>query len=456
MFKELIESITDGKSFVDSLVSFGKNFSVSSAVMCILVIFMIVGLVDKLRGNKHGYGEKFDEGFNAMGPLALSVVGMVSLAPVLLVILQPLLTPVFNLIGAHPAMFPGSILALDMGGYALAAELAGDNIAVANYGGIIVASTMGITICFTIPYALACVKTKDQKLLGSGILVGIITLPVGCFLGGLAMYATPNPLPFTQLLLNTLPVLILAVLLGLGLFFLQRFTMKVFSGFAKGVTVLIAVSLGLAIFQYLTGLRIPLLNKMVDEHPVLGYVPFESGLMLVGQIAIVLAGAFPLILFLNRRLGKVMNKLGGKIGINTPSSTGLLAQLASSIPVFSVINDMNAKGKLINIAFAVSGSFVLADALAFTASAAPDMVFPMLVAKLSGGILAIVLMALLLKFNKLKGVSDEDLTGETESENPASQPETECQTEVIENPAPESLPDTTVTLTPDLPDASSP
>ncbi|MCP1109657.1 ethanolamine utilization protein EutH [Ohessyouella blattaphilus] len=63
---------------------------------------------------------------------------------------------------------------------------------------------------------------------------------------------------------------------------------------------------------------------------------------------------------------------------------------------------MNNRGKLINIAFAVSGSFVLGDVLAFTGGANPEMVFPVIVAKLSGGILAIALTLFLLKRGKIK------------------------------------------------------
>lgn len=408
MFKDLVDSFTNLENVKNSFKNFWTEFSVSTAVTLILVIFMIVGLVDKLRGNKHGYGEKFDEAFNAMGPLALSVVGIVAVSPVIMTLLGPLITPVFSFFGISPAMFPGSLLALDMGGYFLAQQFDPGNLAAVNYGGIIVASTMGITICFTIPYALTVMKKKDQHLLAKGILIGLITLPVGCFVGGLAMYATNTPLKFTDLLLNTVPVLLLAVIMILGLLFTQKFMMKAFTVFGKVMTTLIIVSLGIAIFQYLTGLRIPLLEQMVEPNEALGGVPFEVGLLLVGLIAIVLAGAFPMILFLNRRLKGVMNKFGKYIGINTAASTGLLTQLASSIPVLSVIDDMDDRGKLMNIAFAVSGSFVFADVLAFVGANVPDMMFPVIINKLVGGILALVLSVILMKKNVVKLGSGEE------------------------------------------------
>ena len=402
MFSDLIESITNVNIFTGSLADFIKNISISSVVISILTVFMLVGLIDKLRGNKYGYGERFDAGFRAMGDLALAIVGIIAISPVLLRLLFPLVAPLYELIGASPAMFSGSLLALDMGGYAMSMQMAGENAAIGNYAGIIVASMMGITLCFTIPYALTVLKKEDHSLFATGVLLGIVTLPAGCLLGGLAMAVTSTPVPFFELFINTLPVILLSVVVVIGLIWKQSRMLKIFAGFGKGVTFIASVSPGIAIFQYLTGLRLPLFYLMVEHDQVLGGVPLEVGLLLVGLIAIVLAGAFPMILFLNRRLGKLMAGFGRKTGINSDSSAGLLTQLASSIPVWSVMENMDGRGKLLNVVFAVSGSFVLGDVLAFTGGANLEMVFPVIVAKLSGGILAVLLALFLVKRGVLK------------------------------------------------------
>ena len=402
MFSELIDSITNIDVFTASIKSYLENFSVSLLVITILAIFMIVGLFDKLRGNKLGYGERFDAGFLAMGDLALSIVGIIAISPVLLRLLAPIITPIYSFFGISPAMFPASVLALDMGGYAMSMQLADGNIAIGNFAGIIVASMMGITICFTIPYALKVVKKEDHSLFATGILLGIITLPVGCILGGLAMSLTTTPIPFNIILLNTLPVLLLAIVVGIGLVINQKLMIKIFNGFGKGVTFIATISPGIAIFQYLTGIRLPLFYLMVEEDPILGGEPLVVGLLLVGLIAIVLAGAFPMLLFLNRRLDKIMTSFGKKAGIGKEATSGLLTQLASSIPVWSVFGDMDTRGKLFNVAFAVSGSFVFGDVLAFTGGANAEMVFPVIVAKLSSGILSILLAFFLLKKKIIK------------------------------------------------------
>ena len=71
MFQELIDNITNVEVFTQSMKDWVSGLSVNSVIILVMMIFMIVGAVDKIRGNKHGYGEQFEEGFNAMGWLWL-------------------------------------------------------------------------------------------------------------------------------------------------------------------------------------------------------------------------------------------------------------------------------------------------------------------------------------------------------------------------------------------------
>ena len=99
--------------------------SFDEIIIWVMAVGLLIGAADKIIGNKFGLGEKFDEGFNAMGPLALGMVGIVCLAPVISKVLGPVIIPVFQAMGADPSMF-AAILANDMGGYSLAMELAQD------------------------------------------------------------------------------------------------------------------------------------------------------------------------------------------------------------------------------------------------------------------------------------------------------------------------------------------
>ncbi|MBR5868912.1 MAG: ethanolamine utilization protein EutH [Clostridia bacterium] len=81
----------------------------------------------------------------------------------------------------------------------------------------------------------------------------------------------------------------------------------------------------------------------------------------------------------------------------------MVASLANSIATFAMVPRMDRRGKVINMAFAVSGAFVFGDHLAFTAGFDPKMVGPMILGKLTAGCLA-VLFALLSLGKKQKSV----------------------------------------------------
>ena len=117
--------------------------------------------------------------------------------------------------------------------------------------------------------------------------------------------------------------------------------------------------------------------------------PIEEGFATVGNIAIVLAGAFPLVYVLTKVLRKPLMAVGRLIGINDTAAAGLVASLANSIPMFSMVKDMDRRGKIVNIAFAVSAAFVFGDHLGFTAGYEPEMLLPVILAKLVAGITAI-------------------------------------------------------------------
>ncbi|MCL2163214.1 MAG: ethanolamine utilization protein EutH [Oscillospiraceae bacterium] len=394
MFDELIANITNVKVMTDSFGEFIGNLSVNNVIVFIMMIFMIVGAIDKIRGNKLGYGEQFDEGFNAMGPLAIAMVGVVALAPVLRIILQPIIAPLYQLVGASPAMFATTLLANDMGGYPLAMQLAGENLVIGNYAGLILGSMMGPTIVFTIPVALSIIKKEYRPFLASGVLVGLITIPIGCIAGALVMNTTSLKINIGIALINLIPVIIIAALIAIGLWFKPSAMMSGFMGFGKGLTVLITVGTAFAVFQYMTGIRFPLVNIMVEPDAD-GVIPLEMGISIVGSIAIMLIGAFPMVKWITKTFQKPLMKVGKAVGMNDQGSAGLVATLANNIPMFNIFSGIDPKGRILNVAFAVSAAFVFGDHLGFTAGANPEMIFPVIVGKLTAGITAIILASIM-------------------------------------------------------------
>ena len=347
--------------------------SAHEILIAVMAAFAGLGAVDRILGNKFGIGKQFEEGILAMGSLAMAMIGVITLAPVLSYVLKPVVVPLFSLLGADAAMFAGSILACDMGGGPLAAQLT-ENENAALLGGVITGSMLGATVVFTIPVAMGILEEEDRSHMAKGILCGIVTVPVGIFAGGLTA-----GFPLSMVLRNLIPIVLIAALIALGLWRSEEAMIRGFAGFGKGVVALITAGLGAAIVQELTGFVI-----------LPGMAPISEGFQTVGAIAIVLAGAFPLVAVLTRLLKKPLLKLGKLLGVNDVAAAGLLASLANSIATFGMVKDMDNRGKVVNIAFSVSAAFVFGDHLGFTAGFAPKMLPAMIVGKLTGGISAVL------------------------------------------------------------------
>ena len=341
-------------------------------LIAVMAAFAVAGAIDRIFGNRWGLGKEFEEGILAMGSLALAMVGIVCLAPVLANLLKPVIVPVFAFLGADPAMFAGTILACDMGGGALAVELAASHQA-AMLGGVLTGSMLGATVVFTIPVAMGILEEKDRPVMAQGILCGIVTIPLGVLAGGLTA-----GFPIGMVLRNLIPIVIIAALIALGLWRAENAMVRGFEVFGKLVVAVVTVGLAAAVVEALTGFVI-----------IPGMAPISEGFETVGTIAIVLAGAFPLVFVITKLLRKPLMAAGRWLGINDAAAAGLIASLANSIATFGMVKDMNRRGKVVNIAFAVSAAFVFGDHLGFTAGFAPEMIGPMIVGKLVGGVSAI-------------------------------------------------------------------
>ena len=143
-------------------------------LIAVMAAFALLGALDRILGNKFGIGKEFEEGILAMGSLAIAMIGVITLAPVLAAVLKPVIVPIFSLLGADAAMFAGSILACDMGGGALAAQMTADSDA-ALLGGVITGSMLGATLVFTIPVAMGILEEEDRPAMAKGILCGLFS-----------------------------------------------------------------------------------------------------------------------------------------------------------------------------------------------------------------------------------------------------------------------------------------
>lgn len=362
------------------------NFS--TIILYIMVVFMVIGVIDKLfLKNKYGYGEKFEEGILAMGSLAMAMVGIMCFAPVLGGFLGPAVAPLYNLIGADKAMIAGSVLAIDMGGYPLAQNLT-ENVDIQQLSGIYVGAMMGATVVFSIPVSLGIIEKEDKPYLAKGMLAGFIAIPFGAFISGVV-----SGIPAAFILINLVPSIILSILFAIGLWLIPNGMLKGFNIFSIFITILITVCFAAAIIEALVGIVI-----------IPGMDPIGPQFEVIGIIAITLAGAFPLVHFITTVFSKPLMKVGKLMGVNDVAAAGMIACLANNIPMFGMLKDMDEKGKVFAIAFSVCASFALGDHLGYTAGVSPDSIFPMILGKIGGGIIAILIASLLVVKKDKKAV----------------------------------------------------
>lgn len=369
---------------------------VSKIVLWIIAVFAALGVIDRIVKEWKpdlklplidGYGKELENGFAAMGPLALAMVGIISLTPVLAKVLIPVVGPVYTALLSRPAMFAGTLLAIDMGATPLGLELAaaaGDPEWVGYFGGLLLGAVFGVNIVFNIPVGLGIIQAEDRKYLALGVLAGIIMAPVGA-----VVMALLAGYPVGQAIVYLVPVIIVAILIAIGLSVAREAMIKGFIIFGHFITSLILFGLGVAIFQTHTG--VTLIPGMA---PLFTYCEGGAALMqaleVIGAIAIALAGAYPLVKFLTTVLSGPLGSLGKKLGMNDIAAAGLVATLANNIPMFGLFKDMNARGKVLNAAFQVAAAFSIADHLGFTAANAPELIGPMIAGKLVAGVLGLV------------------------------------------------------------------
>lgn len=349
-----------------------------SALTIVILIFSVLGAVDYVIGNKIGVGKEFEKGFMLLGTMALSMIGMIVISPLIATALAPAFDAVYEYLHLDPSIIPASLFANDMGGAPLASSIARDE-EIGMFNALVVSSMMGCTISFTIPFALGLVKKENHRQMILGLLCGIVTIPVGCFVAGLVCGIGIVPLLF-----DLLPLVIFSGIIAAGLLFFPNASVKVFGVFGFFIKALIIVGLMLGILNFLAGKEL-----------VAGLDTLESGAMVCLNASVVMTGMFPLVSLVSRLLSKPLRAFGRRVGINERSALGVVSSLATSATTFGIMEEMDDKGIMINSAFAVSGAFTFAGHLAFTMAFDPEYILPVIVGKLVAGALALVLAFLL-------------------------------------------------------------
>lgn len=368
------------------------------AILIVMCVFLLAGAIDFLFGSPLKLGGKFEEGIKTMGPLALGMVGIYSLSPAILSLISPAATGLSRVLPIDPSILPAMIFPVDMGGFPISAGIA-KTAGIGLFSGIIIASQLGAAVSFSIPVALAMTGKKDHRALGKGILIGTIAIVPGSYLAGLFMGIGAIPL-----FINMLPLFIMVGILSLGLLRFPEQTLKVFLVFGKLVMALSIAGLILQALLVLLGIEI-----------VSGLVPFKDTVYIVGKIALILGGAYPLTETISRLIKALRQRSRKRAGLSPHTASkdrvsedaasadtlsAAIGNLASNILVWGKLKDMDENGKVLCSSLAVSSAFVLGGQFAYVASAAPSAVGPFLIAKIFSGLFSILLVCFFLSRSK--------------------------------------------------------
>ena len=355
-----------------------------NAIAIAVLIFSLLGAIDYLIGNKIGVGNEFSKAFSLFTPMVLSMLGMIVIAPAIGVWLTPFFDRFYKIFGIDPSIIPASLFANDMGGMSLAQAIAKSS-DIGGYNAFVISSMMGCVISFTIPFSIGMVHKDRHKDLFFGLLCGIATIPVGSFVAGLIC-----KIPVLALLLNLLPLIVIAAIIIVALLLAPSACIKCFTVFGLFMRALAIVGLACSIFTFLTKIEI---SPYFDS--------FENAAFICANACVTLSGALPLMFLATKLLNKPLDKVGARMGINNVSTLSLLGTLVTNASTFGVSDKMDKKGLVLNSAFAVSAAFVFGGHLAFTMAFDDNFVLPMIIGKLISGVCAIALVLLIYKDDTL-------------------------------------------------------
>ena len=329
---------------------------IGTLITYLMMAFCVVGGISYIVNDQSELGRAFQDGLHAMANMFIPICGLMASVPFLKVFISKVFGPVFALFGGDPVVAAAIIMPPDCGSFALATEIgqSADLFPVIIAIGFMCAST----IAFNVPIGLSMLDKGDHKYLALGTMSGFLSVPFGVFITSVIVMFTHPAIrsPFSSvgepdhvvmltlgmLLRNMIPLVVICVLLALGLKFFP--------------------------------------NGMV------------KGFMVFGKL---MTGALTLVALIRRYLGKPLEKLGRLAGLEASGSVGLVACLPNGLAMFPFVKEMRPRDKVVCMAFLACGGYSLGDFLAFNVNFQPNLLVPVFVGQICGGIIGILFAKLL-------------------------------------------------------------
>jgi len=352
-------------------------------ISVITIFGILAGSFDAIIGYRYKVGDKFRQGFSMIGPMMLSMAGIMTIAPVIAIIVRPAANLLSDFFHIDPSVL-SVILCCDMGGYPLAMSLT-ENHAVGLLMGVIVSGMIGGTLTFTIPMGYELLGQDTLKYFMKGVLIGVGCIPVGCLVGGILL-----GIPLPIILYNCLPVIILSGLIGFGMKKTPDLMLGIMKRLGKAVECISIAGIVLGCMEYL--FHIPALS---------GLDPLMDSMLVICKMAVTLIGMFPAMTILSRLFEKPLKLLGKRMNLDADATLGLLFTMVSSVPVFPMLNKMSKKGIIINSAWFVAVSAVFGSQLGLVMGTCPEILPAFFAAKIVTGLAVILTMQLLFSRGKI-------------------------------------------------------
>lgn len=372
-----------------------------------------------------GLSQSFDEGLHTMAALFIPIVGLMVSVPYLKVGVEKIFGTLFRSFGADPVVASAMIMPPDCGSYALALEIGKTNeiLIIVLAVGFMCAST----VTFNIPIGLSILDKKDYKYLALGAMTGFLSVPFGVFTSYMVAFLSkpkirtafttvgaPDYVPNLDMLMifqNLIPIIVLCVLLALGLKFFPKGMIKGFMVFGRALTGILTLVVVASIIQHYTGLFSTIFGSWGFDPMIADEVEMFRSIELLGTIAMMLTGAFPMVYLIRKYLNKPLEKLGSLAGLDSVGSAGLVACMANGIALFGLIKDMKPTSKVITMSFLVCAGYSLGDFIAFNVNFQPNLLVAIFVGQLVGGIVGIGFAKLIAVPQVLK-MEAEEVSGE--------------------------------------------
>lgn len=383
---------------------------IGTIITYIIMACCVVGGISYLINDQSELGQAFNDGLHAMANLFIPICGLMASVPFLKVFIINVVGPVFDVIGADPVLAAAFVMAPDCGSFALATEIG----QTADLFPLIVATGFmcASTISFNIPIGLSMLEKEDHKYLALGTMSGFLSVPFGVFITSLiAAFTHPSVrtafttlgepdhvvmLTVGMIVRNLIPLIIICILLALGLKFFPNGMVKGFQVFGKLMTGALTLVVVACILQHYTGLFTDVLHIGWGFDPILADEEnVFRAVELLGTIAMMLTGAFPMVTLIKKYLSKPMERLGRLAGLDATGSVGLVACLPNGLALFPYIKDMRPQDKVTVLAFLVCGGYCLGDFIAFNVNFQPNLLLPVFIGQISGGVIGILFAKLL-------------------------------------------------------------